>query len=300
MKKHFLLIISAAMVIASCAHTQVMSKAEEEKALLDQFVQKGSAPSESHLVEGFPSVKKITLDIIKMHRIDLNPGGIFGGNKLPHIKDSKIGPPIVIHSFGKLAHDYRLKEKYYCMVPFYHPKAGFALGYYYHRGIDKKTLNEIFGIGRIITYGHPERPVLLLTPQTVKDLVQKKFGVTVQNEPIAVCYLPKNIGPMNETDWFWYIYFENGFTYQDKAIHSLFVVPFANVKDIDKATLNELLITESVNRNVSILDRFYTFEEEIINFYDLEQKRKYLGDAPLSKEEGNALYSPRLNFIPLE
>lgn len=276
-----------------------MSKDEEETKLIAQFVQKDFVPSDSSVVEGFPSQKKVILDVVeRYHKIYLKPVAL--GRDFPHLKDSKFGPPIVIHSFGKLAHDYLQKEKYYLMLPLYHSKAGLALGYYYHRGINEKTKAEVFGIGQIIPYGFPDRPVYLLTPQMVKDLVQKKFGVPAPQEPIAMCYIPKNMGPVSERHWFWYLYFDKGFTYRERTIHSLFIVPFANVKDIDKVTLDELLMKESVYGPVSILDRFYTFADEDINFYDIEQKRNYLGYVALSRKKENTLYCPRLDFFLLE
>jgi hypothetical protein len=86
-------------------------------------------------------------------------------------------------------------------------------------------------------------------------------------------------------------------------VQSVFVYPFAEVPNMEAATLDYLAQDASITDAAAVLvkNRFYTWEGVDLDLYALDVAQRAAGDAMLSRNPGDRLYLPEnISFVPVQ
>lgn len=284
------------ILITSCVSAQ-QREATDTEVLLELYLPKGYTPSDERVFEGYQTEREVLIGCAQQLRKDLRPNNQMLRSR-PYMKFVKFGTPIPIRRFTPdLTYQGR---PYYYFVPLTHSKAGLSAAYFYFKFYDKENNKYYFSWGEFHQYGSLENPIHLLSAAEAKAYIEYRFGLKVNKTPIAVYYRFKDFS-INQSSWFWYTYSEEGFMYNGRKVHSLFINPLAGVKDVNRFSWEEIETEKSCKvANVFVVNRAYTLEEEVMNLFELDKRQNENIDIQYSQEEGDYLYIPYVRIHPLK
>lgn len=272
-----------------CLHLGADSK--EAERLLPSYVQPGLILSTKRYHAEYLSEQEAVIAVLEQFLI--------WKKKDPEFKQAKFGKPIVIKDFGYHSPP-PVGYDYYDCVPLLDPEVGIRGAYYCFKLYNEKTGKNFFEAGLYTPMGQKGKPVKMLYAEDVKTFIEDKFHIKLRQDPIAVRLYVRQFKTQKQ-DWFWYARLEDGFEYNGRKVHSLFVLPYVSLPDVGTPLTVDFLMerTSCMAIHVLITDRVYILEGEDINFYELENKRVrgeqvYTGDA---REEYK--YLNEIKFIPL-
>jgi hypothetical protein len=274
---------------------------ETDATLLARYLKPGVEPSAVRFDPDYPSEREVLTAVARKLPRSLDP--TYDMNRTLPVQEVRMELPVMVRIFSRVPPENH--GFYYYLVPVTHPHDGVVLAMVYDRRHEKQSNALIFDIGIEWRPTLNQRsPIYLIRADEARRLVERQFAVVVTHAPMASSVPDSKLGVGRQSggDWFWYVRSDEGFQTDGRTIHSILVYPFAKVQDASSVT-EEFLRDDSSAvgaGHVLLKHRFYTFGDEEVDLYALDEAQRRAGNVALSSDRASSLYLPaRPNLVPL-